>query len=558
MKKCIYKGKQVILADKEFLASGGQGDIYLHAGLVYKIYHDALQSDLVDKILELTVLDRPNIIRPLDVVYSSTTNLPIGYTMNYADNTAGLPLLFTTSFLTRNNIQLSDTQVLIKEMADTISFIHDKQILLVDGNEFNYLVDKNGYKRPYFIDVDSYKTPKHDATVIMPSVRDYLTKGFTTLTDWYSFSVITFQLFTGIHPYKGKHPTLKTMEERCKHHISVFNKDVGTPPSVRDFNSIPTNYLTWYQDMFERGLRTPPPDMVSAVQIRTKRKYVSAAFNISKIFTADQPIKSVEWLFGNLIVMTEDYIYVNGKQFDRHHKYSVVVASDAGILYEIYFNNEQGMIINDILRKYTLPEEGSTFRAKKWFSVEGRFYSIYESQLFEFDIRQVGTNSVPIVIHTQPIHEQSSQTFSGVVYANILGRAYFYIPNKTKSVDIYQQPALDGKRIIDAKYERDQLVVIAAEADGTIIRLRMAPGCPGSQLIESENISMQETNTTVLPNKVSITYDSVEDQVDISYVNAFNHKIIQNAGLPASATLVSTGTQAHYFVDNTLYSFSVK
>jgi len=557
MKKCVYKGKQVTLSDKEFLASGGQGDIYLHSGVIFKIYHDALQPELVDKIKELTILDRSNIIRPLDVVYSAQTSEPIGYTMDYADNTVGMPLLFTTSFLTRNNIQLLDTQALVRDMADTISFIHGKQILLVDGNEFNYLVDKNGFKKSYFIDVDSYQTPRHKATVIMPSVRDYATNGFSTLTDWYSFAVITFQLFTGIHPYKGKHPQLKTMEERCKHHVSVFNKNVGTPPSVRDFGGIPPNYLNWYQDMFEKGLRTPPPDMISTLQIRQKKKYVSAAFNIEKIFTADGPIKSVEWIYGNQVVMTEDWIYVNGKQFDRHHNYSVVVSSTEGVLYEAYFHNEYGLVLIDILRKFTLPD-GGTYRASKWFSVKGRLYSIYEGQLFELEIRRVANSVLSVVTHTQPIHEQSAQTFAGVVYANIFGKAYFYIPCSTKAVTINQLSMLDGKRVIDARYDAEQLVVIAADADGSIKRYRSAVSGDGSLLTEVEDIGMQETNTTVLSNGISITYDSVEDQIDLAPVGQSNHKIIKDAGLPAGVSLVSTGTTAHYFVDDSLYKFSVK
>lgn len=556
MQKVVYRGKQVTLTDREFLASGGQGSCYLHNGLVFKVYFNTLDSTYVSKLQELMILDHPNILRPLDILYN-TNNQAIGFTLNYADNTVGLPLLFTTSFITRNNISLLDTQQLVSDMANTMKFVHSKGILDVDNNEFNQLIDKNGFRRSYFIDTDGYATKNHPATVIMPSIRDYTTTTFSKETSYYAYAVLTFQLFTGIHPYKGKHPTLKTMEERCRHHVSVFNKDVGTPPSVRDFSNIPNNYLDWYKDIFENGKRLPPPNMISAPQMRQKRKYVSAAFNIEKILTAQEAIKSVEWLYGNLVVMTENFLYVNGKEFDRHHPYSVVIASQDGVLYEVYFNDTYGMILIDILKKYTLPD-GGTYRASKWFSINGRLYSIYESQLFEFEIRKMGGNILPVVIHTQPIHEQSAQTFAGVVYANIFGKAYFYIPCASKAVNVYQQPVLDGKRIIDVKYDREQMVVIAAESDGTIKRWRMAVTGDGSLQIEADDISMQETNTTVLSNGISITYDSVEDQIDLAPVGQMNHKIIKDAGLPAGATLVSTGTTAHYFVDDSLYKFSVK
>jgi len=86
----------------------------------------------------------------------------------------------------------------------------------------------------------------------------------------------------------------------------------------------------------------------------------------------------------------------------------------------------------------------------------------------------------------------------------------------------------------------------------------MAVTGDGSLQIEAEDVGMQETNTTVLSNGISITYDSVEDQIDIAPVGQINHKIIRDAGIPSSASLVSTGTTAHYFVDDSLYKFSVK
>jgi serine/threonine protein kinase len=554
MKKCVYKGKQTTLLDKEFLASGGEGDVFLHAGLIFKIYHNPLRNDFVKKIGELFVLDHPNIIRPLDIVYG-LANEPIGYTMNYADNTANLPLLFTTSYITRNNITLQATQTLVGEIMKTAEFIHSKKCLIVDANEFNTLVDKATYAKPFLIDVDSFETPSFPATAIMPSIRDYTASKFTELTDFYSLGVITFQLFTGIHPYKGKHPSLKTIEERCKNHISVLNKDVSTPPSVRDFAAIPPNYFSWYEDLFEKGLRTPPPDMTSAVQMRAKRKYVSAAFNIEKVFQAGEPIKAVDWLYGNCIVMTENYVYVNTKQFDRHDKHSVVVASIDGVLYEAYFT-ANGLILVDIFRK--ISQGDPSHMANKWFAAGGRLELIYESQLMEIEIRKMGDKVIALTSHVQPIAEQSSQVFTNVVYANIFGKAFFYIPCAPKAVAVWPCPLLNHKRVLDAINDKEQTIVIAADPDGTIKRYRLSVAGDGGRFEEVEEIAMQETNTIMLSNGISITYDSVEDQIDLAPVSQNNHKVVKGAGLPQGASLVVTGTTAHYFVDDSLYKFSMR
>lgn len=553
MKKCVYQGKQIALQDKSYLSSGGEGEIFLQGGLIYKIFTKPVVPDLADKFQELTVLDRPNIIRPLGLVYSQTGDV-IGYTMNYCDNTISMPLLFTTSYITRNSISLQSTQILVQRLMETAEFIHSKNILIVDANELNFLIRKDTHTELFCIDTDSYQTPKHKATAIMPSIRDYTTSKFTELTDFYSLGILSFQLFTGIHPYKGKHPTLKTMEDRCKAHVSVFNKDVGTPPSVRDFNNIPTNYLAWYQDLFEKGQRTPPPGMISAPQMRTKRKYVSASFNIEKIFTAAEPIKAVNWVYGNLVVLTENKIYLNGKEFSRHHKHSVVAAAIDGTLFEVYFN--PSLVLVDILRKTA--ETDTSHAANKWFAVNGRLELIYESQLMEIEIRKMNNQVIALTSHVQPIAEQSSQVFANIVYADIFGKAFFYIPCAPKAVAVWPCPILDSKRVLDAINDKEQTIVIAADADGTIKRYRMSVASDGGRFEEVDEIAMQEANTTVLSNGLSITYDSIEDQVDIALVSQMNHKIIKDAGLPAGATLISTGTTAHYFVDDSLYKFSVK
>jgi serine/threonine protein kinase len=557
MKKCVYQGKQVTLADKEFLASGGQGDIYLHAGVVYKVYHDAMPLDLVEKIKELTVLDRPNIIRPLGVLYSATTNEPIGYTMDYADDTVGMPLLFTSSYIQRNSISLLDTQELVKEMADTIEFIHSKQILQVDGNEFNYLVAKNGHKKPYFIDIDSYATAKHPGTVIMPSVRDYKTKGFSTVTDWYGFGVVSFQLFTGIHPYKGKHPTLKTIEERCKANVSVFNKDVNYPATVRDFGNIPAAYKQWYEDVFEKGLRTPPPAMSATAQMRLVKRLVTAAFNIEKVFASPhgEAIKRVEWLFGKQVITTEHHIFIDGRGYARVNPHSVVVITDEGKLFEVYYESD-GLVLCNILTKDTFVD--NTKKADKWFSIDGRLYAIYEQNLSEMNIRSVNGQPNTFFNTTVVIAAQSTTVFENILYADILGNAVVYVPSETKKINVVSIPELNRHKVLDMKYQKGLLTVAAVAPNGDPKLFTMDGGYKSTALVE--DIDIQEVNLVTLPNGVTLRSNPSDDSLVIFSANDIKggRKILQDASLPSGAILVNNGQQAHYFVDDALYSFSMK
>ena len=88
----------------------------------------------------------------------------------------------------------------------------------------------------------------------MMSIRDPLTpkNGFNKLTDWYSYAIVTFQMYIGIHPFKGIHPDYKPkdLELRMKDGASVFDKKVGEVISSEDgefqFSLDDNDYLNKY------------------------------------------------------------------------------------------------------------------------------------------------------------------------------------------------------------------------------------------------------------------------------------------------------------------------
>ena len=209
-------GKVDLSENKDFKTQGGEGKIYIKNNVVYKIYIDYTKTIKKEKIKELSVLQHKNIIKPDNIIWTNQKkNKMIGYTMKYIENTEPLCKYFTNSFQNANNITSKNILELVYRLQETIHYIHTNKILIVDGNEFNYLVT-NKTQMPYFIDVDSYQTPSFPATAIMPSIRDWHTKGFNELSDWYSFAIIACQLFIGIHPYKGTHPNFskKDLESR--------------------------------------------------------------------------------------------------------------------------------------------------------------------------------------------------------------------------------------------------------------------------------------------------------------------------------------------------------
>ena len=314
MKVFVKSKGEINLTKRDFVASGGEGEIYRKHRTAYKIYTGQTPCIPHSKIQELSEISAPNVIAPKELVLN-TRNKPVGYTMRHISNTYALCQIFTKAFKTRNKVTPEMMLELVKKMQNTISHIHSKGILIVDLNEMNFLVDKK-LTDVYFIDVDSYQTKNFPATAIMPSIKDRHTNGFNKMTDWFSFGIVSFQMFIGIHPFKGKHPTLKTIEDRMMANIPVFHKDVRYPKVCMPFDYIPDSYREWYKSIFYKGERIAPPVAAQAVLIVpvvTNLIKSNSNFDIQLLNTYDGNIIKFLSVNGTRVVATDTgSIYING------------------------------------------------------------------------------------------------------------------------------------------------------------------------------------------------------------------------------------------------------
>ncbi len=122
----------------------------------------------------------------------------------------------------------------------SVLYAHQQGAILVDANELNWLMNRTTEPEPRIVDVDSWQLgTKWPARVIMPSIRDWHTHGFNEESDWFSYAIVTFQVFSGIHPYRGRHDGYSNneIERRMKDNVSVFNKDVHHVQKPSDTNS---------------------------------------------------------------------------------------------------------------------------------------------------------------------------------------------------------------------------------------------------------------------------------------------------------------------------------
>jgi len=248
------------LKPTELLAVGGEGAVYRKAGLIYKIYLDpnkAIRAGMEAKLPLLAQIRHPGIVSPQQILRNQGGKL-LGFTMRDHPGEA-LCRVFTESG--RQALGVTDSHVakLATHMHSLIEVVHHHKALLVDANELNWLVA--GRTEAAILDVDSWQIGPYPATAIMPSIRDWHSTSFSTLTDWYAWAIVTFQLWTGIHPFKGTHPDFSrnALESRMKMHVSVFDAKVRLPPAARSVKNIPPVLRDWYQGVFQSAQRSAPP-----------------------------------------------------------------------------------------------------------------------------------------------------------------------------------------------------------------------------------------------------------------------------------------------------------
>lgn len=456
---------KVTLTQKEYKAQGGEGIVYVKDGLAYKIYHDPAKMIPEGKILELQKIRTANVLAPRDVLYDPKTKKAIGFTMPFVDNTEYLTKMFSRKFKGDNRITPEMTVALVTQMQKQLNDLHAENILVGDYNEMNFLVDSK-FTIPYHIDVDSYQTPNFPCTAIMDSVRDRrLPFGkFDLESDWFSWAVVTFQMYTGVHPFKGRHPDFATTEldERMKQNISVFDPAVKIPKNCQDFSGIPSNQLDWYKDVFIKGGRSIPPIAGSIGYVPGFTPAVISDvgnFLVDLVHDYGDVILDVRYFDGYPYIITQNSVYrkkdkvvsFNTPQ-DKIRLVNVmgeqpVIATKSG--------NRVGFFD---FNKNKLGEAA----CDNMMTSNGHVYTVSgNGQLVEHYFDKIGN-----IIHMSHVVAQIGSVykmFEGVVIQDLFGKRQISVPFEHKKCANLMVPELEKYRIIDAKRVKNVMILIGEQ-----------------------------------------------------------------------------------------------
>ena len=553
---------EVRLGKSDFKAQGGEGSIYVKGSNAYKIYTDPQRAIPPAKIQELSALTLPNIIRPLEVLLDAK-NRAVGYSMRFVGRSYALCQFFPRAFRQRNNLTPDAVLRLVRRLQDGVSHVHAKGILIVDLNEMNFLVAED-FAEVYFIDVDSYQTPSYPATVLMESVRDRHARSFTTGSDWFSFAVVSFQLFVGIHPYKGNYPPLQglpdkeqRLDARMRANVSVLRPGVSVPAPCLPFSVIPPAYLDWYRAVFEDGQRLPPPDdtrfVVTLIAPDPTRDVGGSHFEITEMREFDD---DVVW-HGGLITTTQTAVYFRGETFAKPRAdVRVGVTPRLGHLVAAYMDGAAPRF-RDLTGDRDLP---LGIEGEEVMSCNGTFYVKQRESIFAVEFLELRGDILPCVRPVANVMITSTRLFEGLAIQNLLGTYYASILPSPGVCHQLRLPELDGYQILDARLYRNVLMVVGTQGgryDKLILRFADDFGDYDSRLVP--DVSSIDINFTVLDSGVVLhVTDEGALEVFSRLKGSAGIKTFQDAPVGGDARLFHTGGQALIARGRKLYKFTMR
>jgi hypothetical protein len=559
----FVQGKgELRLGRSDFKAQGGEGAVYVKGSTAYKIYADPTRAIPLAKIDELSALDQPNIIRPLDLILDGK-NTPVGYSMRSVEKAHALCQLFPKAFRQRNNLTPELMLRLVQRLQSGVSHVHDKGILIVDLNELNFLVSAD-FSEVFFVDVDSYQTPSFPATVLMESVRDRHTMTFNHGSDWFSFAVVSFQMFTGIHPFKGAYAPLQHLPDKAKKldarmlaNISVLHPNVSVPSSCLPFSVIPQVYLDWYRAVFEQGKRLPPPDNAHALGIvttvRANESVESGSFVINRVREFDSEII---WHDG-VITVTQSSVYFDGKIYPKPPFDVKLVVSPRQRHLIAAFHDGTRLRFRDL----TVDKDvASEVEGEDAMLSGGKLYIKQHESIFAVDLIELPQSLLFGLRLVANVMIRSTRMFEGVAIQNLLGANYVSIPTADGVCHQVRIPELDDYQIVNARRDRNVLIVVVT-TEGRYDKLifRFSDDFSGYDCRRLDDIVSTGIEFTVLDSGIVLhlaedgrleVFPNVRDSAKI--------RVIRDQALDEDLRLFHSGTQAMIAGGPSLYKIRLK
>lgn len=579
MKVTIKGGSSVTLTQNDFRGVGGQAEVYVKQGTAFKIYKDPNNVIPYAKFQILQAIRDDHVIKPTSLLLDSKTAV-IGYTMQAVASKITLGHLFTKTFRDRHKVTPDDIVTISSKVREHIPNIHAAKALVVDLNPMNILVPDT-WDDAYFIDVDSYAVAGYPATFLNPSVRDYSvtsSAGWSELSDWFSYAVLMYQLYTGGHPYGGNHPLTDGMppkdhlEYRMRNNISGFRAGARYPACVSPVTIIPQHFRNWLKAVLEDGQRLPPPDPRGgpAAVILTNpvvpQITTGGSLDIALVtdYEGSTMLQYVESNGSTLALLTKDgrsKVIHNGRVIFE----GATIPGETLIGFTPVKNTPIGL--NCYQQRLTFFDYQARTSANPEINANDlarsgdRFYVRNKSLVLEVEFAELRDRTfVSASYCVADVLEMATDLYEGVVVQNLLGCVYISLLPKSKTGFQVRVPELDKVRVLEAKFDKGVFMAIV-EHDGIYDRLilRFNQDFSKYDFRKVENVPLMGLNFVTLPSGICVSITEEEKLEAFSAAMLSKAiRVVEDPVIGSDMRLLLAQGRAAFERGSKVYSLSLK
>lgn len=552
----------VVLRDSDYVTSGGEGKIYRIKDTIVKIFSDTnkMKNDrMVDKIHALSVkLSHPSIIKPVGIV--TANNDPVGFYMPFVQGES-LPKFFITDFRKRAGFENKDAISLISQMRDAYLNAHDNGVILIDANELNYLV--NNKFTPNVIDVDSWSPDlkKWPATVIMPSIRDWHSKQFNEKTDWFTWGIVTFQVMTGIHPYKGRIDGYGPGDliKRMKDNVSVFEPGIRLPHTVRDFSCIPSSLLEWYRAEFLKKERSTPPSPLDgskpAKAALTQRIMASGVGTGLKHELIFDKVK-IKHIYPCGVLLS-----TNNELIDLYSQRVILKLQESTQPEVISIRSDSWLVAAGTPPKFIFCDlQGSQallsyLDINRVVTIENKFYVLTDREMVELNCRIMDRPILTLGRRWQ-MNYNSTTWFDNFAIKDLLG-SKFLVFSLGEGLIQLRAKELDNLTPLIGKFNHRFITLTAADRQGNYHKLEFTLNSEFSNYTFWQGgVDGPELNAVITPNTGILVTMNQDCELTIFVPSNGNINKIKDKDMTADLTLYNIGSKVFYLKDGAVWRVS--